>query len=341
MTDKHRTPCHAQRYLFRLPGPSSPVGLTHIPALDAHLFSIAKHASPDSSLNHGDVLEIQGPPSSGKTHLLYHLLVDCITPSGYNAIDLGGWAKAGIVFDMDHSFDILRFNRLFRSRLTRLIGGTSASAVDSIAKRSLERLHIFRPSSSSQLAVTISHLAQYHTSRLAKEEIGIVAIDSMSAHYWPDRFIAEQIRTAAAASPEHSKEALITPMQHVLSALESFRRSHGAVTVLTNWGLHPVYNSNPILFRQHLHPFPAPFPHSHPPNPRQDTNAAASLSLRLTCHITLHQETSGPVAGASANQDGSWDMSQKSIVVGVIRTPSHPAVNKFVLSITANDILAN
>ncbi|KAF5377455.1 hypothetical protein D9615_005308 [Tricholomella constricta] len=317
---------------------ASVLGLTHIRALDAHLFSTAKNSSSLSSLNHGDVIEIQGAPSSGKTHLLYHLLINCITPSGHHSINLGGWDKAAVVFDMDHSFDIVRFNRLLQGRLTRLMGG-SASAIEAIAQRSLEKLRIFRPCSSSQLAVTISHLAEYQSTHLPNEEIGIVAIDSMSAHYWPDRFFAEQIRTAA-ASPEHPRNVDIPPLQHVLLALESFRRSHGPVILLTNWGLHLVSNSNPILYRQHLHPFPAPFPHSHPPTPHHDVNATIPQEnlLRLTCHITLHQDMSR--ASGAVSKEVSWDM-EESAIVGLVRTPNHPTVHKFLLSITGDDILTN
>ncbi|KAF8078510.1 hypothetical protein FPV67DRAFT_58739 [Lyophyllum atratum] len=313
----------------------TPVGLTHIPALDAHLFSTAKNPMSGSSLRRGDVVEIQGAPSSGKTHLLYHLLIHCITPS-----NLGGWGKVGIVFDMDHSFDVVRFNHLLLGHLTRLLAG-GASVIGSIA---LERLRIFRPSSSLQLSVTISHLAEYHSVHFPNEEIGLVAIDSMSAHYWPDRFVVEQMRTATSAEHRREAETHVPPLQHVLLALESFRRTHSPVTILTNWGLHSASNIDPFLYRQHLHPFPAPFPHSHPATIRRDTNAPILAFQehmpRLTCHITLHQDSNGKVS-SSETDDSSVAVARKGVIVGLIRTPHSASISRFLLHITADDILAN
>jgi len=302
----------------------------------------AKKPSFTSPLRRGDVIEIQGAPSSGKTHLLYHLLIDCITPPTHHSTSLGGWGKAGIVFDMDHSFHIDRFNRLLLGRLTRLLGG-GASDIESLAQQSLERLRIFRPRSSLQLSVTISHLAEYHFDYLAEEEIGIVAIDSMSTYYWPDRFVANQMRTGT-TSVENGKEGQshMPPLRHVLLALESFRRTHSPIIVLTNWGLHSASNSNPFLYRQHLHPFPAPFPHSKPATTRRDANAVVSAfhenMLRLTCHITVHQDINGTLS-SSETRDDSLDVGRK--IVGVIRTPNVASVCKFLLYITNDDILAD
>ncbi|KAG5654801.1 hypothetical protein H0H81_003809 [Sphagnurus paluster] len=309
---------------------SSPLGLSHIRALDAHLFSTARSPSPQSPFNRGDVIEIQGASASGKTHLLYYLLIVCVTPSGA----AGGWAKAGIVFDMDHSFDIIRFKHLLTRRLTCLLGH-SPSLIESIAQRSLHRLRIFRPTSSSQLAISLSRLASYHSSHLANEEIGMVAIDSMSAHYWPDRFVAEQMRTA---TPQHRKDAnnYVSPLQHVLLQIESFRHTHGPLTVMTNWGLHPVNNSTPVVYRQHLHPFPAPFSDSHAPASRQGPNVVPSIPggnlLCLTCHVTLHQDTAEGDDGLET-KDG--------IIMGLIRSPGLSTVSKFSLRITDDDIVVD
>lgn len=71
-------------------------------------------------LSCGDVVEIQGPPSSGKTHLLYSLLINCTIPHSHQSTVLGGWAKAGVVFDMDGSFDMIRFNQLLLGYLTHV-----------------------------------------------------------------------------------------------------------------------------------------------------------------------------------------------------------------------------
>ncbi|GLB36256.1 putative meiotic DNA recombinase assembly [Lyophyllum shimeji] len=323
---------------------TSPVGLTHIRPLDAHLFSTANNPVFTSSLKRGDVIEIQGAPSSGKTHLLYHLLIICVIPSTHHSTTLGGWGKAAVVFDMDHNFDIVRFNRLLRHRITRLLGN-DAPDIENVVQQSLQRLRVFRPHSSLQLSVTISDLAKYHSDHVTHEEIGIVAIDSMSAHYWPDRFVAQQMRTAAMSS-EHAKEAqaYIPPLRHVLLALESFRRTHSPVIIMTNWGLHSASKNDPFLYRQHLHPFPAPFPHSHPTTSRRDAPATVSVfhedMPRLTCHITVHQDVNKK-SDSPGSHDDRLDLARKGKIVGLIRTPNATSVGKFLLYITNDEVLAD
>ncbi|EEB93299.1 hypothetical protein MPER_08069, partial [Moniliophthora perniciosa FA553] len=73
---------------------------------------------PDLPLYPGHVLEIQGAPASGKSHFIYALLISCISPVTYGdpPIALGGWSKAAIIFDTDHSFDLDRFKELLSSR---------------------------------------------------------------------------------------------------------------------------------------------------------------------------------------------------------------------------------
>ena len=58
--------------------------------------------------------------------------------------------------------------------------------MEDLATQCLESLHIFRPTSSLQLAITLIHLPRYHAtdSRLRDKEIGLLAIDSLSAFYW-------------------------------------------------------------------------------------------------------------------------------------------------------------
>ena len=174
------------------------------------------------------VLELRGPPSSGKTHLLYFFLILCVIPENHQDIRLGGSDKAAIVFDMDLSFDVIRFNQLLDGHLLSLLP-SDKSAASSIARRSLQRLHIFRPDSSLQLAATLSQLAKYHAFCLPGEKIGLLAIDSVNANYWPDRFTLEQTR---ASTP--NKRRVVPSLQHILMAAEPLRRSCGFTTVITN-----------------------------------------------------------------------------------------------------------
>ncbi|KAL0951047.1 hypothetical protein HGRIS_007787 [Hohenbuehelia grisea] len=317
---------------------SSPPGSTDIAALDAHLFATARrHPSSGSSLNCGDIIEIQGVPASGKTHLLYHLIITCISPC-----DLRGWAKAAIILDTDRSFDILRLKNLFLSRLTGAnssgSGAYSPEEANSLVIQCLRNLHVFRISSSTQLAATLLHLPEYHTAHLPDSEIGLLAIDSISAFYWPDRFTAENHRSAPSGAP-----SVANPLQHVLVALQTFRASHMPVIVLTNWGLshltkQPAPNAAaPVFYRQHLHPYPNPFG-----NAAQETlpHAPAAL-LSITHHITMsmvhtplpypsNSEESSLAENESA-QLTKWP--EKAAFMGLVRTPGNSRLGRFTFHI--------
>lgn len=279
----------------------------------------------NSSLRHGDIIEIQGGPSSGKTHLLFYLIIDCIIPSQH-----AGWSEVAIVFDMDHSFDIIRLSHLLRRRLTRS-AGLDQSAAESIAQQSLKRLHIFRPSSTLQLAATLSHLATYHSSHFPREKIGVVAIDSISSRYWPDRFVAEQMNSSTSHMEPGSKHA--PALSYVLQALESFSRTHRPLVVMTNWGLYSVNNSVPSLYRQHLQPFPTlSSPRLVHPEHSVGINTHFENLPNLTLHITLHHIDTDRQSSSSETQTGLMQFSV------LLRKPNTSFVDKFILSITNRDI---
>jgi len=201
------------------------------------------HRLPWSVLSRGDVVEIHGPPSCGKTHLIYLLLIICITPREHQSILVGGWDKAGIVFDMDGSFDITRFNRLLLGRLKRMF--SSNIHAQTVAQRSLERLHIFRPSSSTQLATTLTQLGRYHAAHLSGVEIGLIAIDSINAYHWADRFIVEQVQTSSL-----TRKAL--PPLRILTALSSLRATHAPVIMMTSRDLQAtIHGAPPSLISTH------------------------------------------------------------------------------------------
>lgn len=332
---------------------ASPPGFTHIPALDAHFLStIQRPATSLSSLNRGDVLEIQGPPSSGKTHLLYHLLVTCILPSSHLSTNIGGWGKAAIICDTDATFDILRINQLLLSRLNHLLSFDSYANPDSaqeITKMSLEKLHIFRPMSSIQLAVTITHLPAYHAAHIPDTEIGLLAIDSISAFYWPDRFTVEQMRSAPpTAEPRKQAPNFASPLQHVLTALQSFRLSHSPVIALINWGLIPLNEPSPVstptFYKQHLHPFPLPFsPNPNAPRtnvPMNHSFPTSSAPLPITHHITIPSTTIPPFNPGISLEEAKAQEEQrrKEIVergelVGIVRTPGSTKIGRFTFRI--------
>jgi DNA-repair protein XRCC2 len=290
---------------------ASPLGCTNIQSLDAHLFNaVPHHASPLSSLNRKDVLEIQAP-SLGKTHLLMHLMMTCIIPRTHLSLDLGGWGKAAVLLDADDTFNMRRFRQLLTSRLTRLLP-LHLDVIPELIHVLLQNVHVFRPKTSYQLAFSILNLANYHANSLPNTEVGLVAIDSISAFYWQDRLFSEQPRDPA--SPE-----TFSGIKHALKALEQFRQSHGPIVVLTNWGLKHLSKSSPF-YRQHLYPMHSPFS-------ANSENSSKPVILPLTHHITLRVKSRH-----SPEAEGEQ-------VEGLVRSVEYNGVGSFNFFITDNDIL--
>jgi len=209
-------------------------------SLQQLLFSVQINKCLSPSFNLGDLVHIHGHPASGKTHLLYFLLATCTLPIG--------WDKAAIVFDMDGKFNISRFKQLLVSRLK------PSEATTTIVERCLKHIHIFRPTSSNQLAVTLAHLPKYHAKHFPDIALGMVAIHSVDAFYWLDRFKAEQLRLPYGS------------LQNIYSILETIRFSLGSVVVLTDWGLvqhRQAQYAHPHAPQHNIHPNPMDLPLIH------------------------------------------------------------------------------
>jgi len=238
------------------------------------------------------VIEIQGPAASGKTEFLYHLAACCVLPKEVliasasihagRTVPIGGWNKSVIVLDCDGRWNIRRLHDILFTRLNIAFSGANfppnpnpPQNASSVAKDSLKHLHIFRPTSSFQLASTIVYLSKYHTEKMPNEEVGLLIVDSISSFYWSDRWQVES----------SSSKRRFNPIAPVLRALQTFRISHGPVVILSNWGLNPLPSgTTPTpFFRQHLPPpFPAPLDDSLRQAPLGQGNI-----LPLTKHITL------------------------------------------------------
>lgn len=201
-------------------------------------------------------------------------------PTVYELQCLGGREKDVFLFDTDQTFDIQKFRRLMLSRITSAIKpvGIPLDHSEAILNQSLSRLHVLHPNSSAQLAACLVHIAP----QLSHTDLGIIAIDSLSAFYWADRFALEQLRLSL-KGPLHPS---VYPLHNISTALESLRLSHRPLILMTNWGLDVLPSSpqvtSPRLYKQHLHPFP-----TFLLDPSADTNTSALSPLKLSAHITL------------------------------------------------------
>ncbi|KAG1757456.1 hypothetical protein EDB19DRAFT_1900978 [Suillus lakei] len=302
-----------------------------------------------SSISRGDVIEIQGPASSGKTHLLYHFVLLCIAPSRQMSIDFGGNGMAAVVYDTDASFDVARLHQLLLIRLSLVLPHNMEMA-RRLAEESLQRLHVFRPTSLLQLATSLLHLPLYHKFSIPEHEIGLLAVDSVSAFYWTDRFIAEQMRNKPHIAQKQPNPSSVNPLQHVLMALGRLRLSHAPFIILTNWGLNLASRSSgPVTFyKQHLHSFPVyseNYDASAPPSSMTDDLPPTPMPLPLTHHITLSPVSIPPFAPEislhdAVQQEVEYRRSivQKGEVTGLVRTTGSQEITRLTLCITPENV---
>ncbi|KAK9897196.1 hypothetical protein P389DRAFT_194826 [Cystobasidium minutum MCA 4210] len=300
---------------------TSPPGSTFFAPLDAILSNYDPHATEISTLNRGNVIEIQGPAASGKTQCLQFFAMTTCMPRDWQVslsvrgssrpprpekIAIGGREKCVAVIDCDGRFDSKRTYHLVHSHLVRRVQEHAATipslysaeaepeALHEETLQALKRIHLFRPTSSASLAATLLRLPEY-CMKNCQSELAFLLIDNVSAFYWQDRYQLEQ---QAKSNKKHLSRS--SPMVHVLQALHEVRKSTGVVTVMTNWAFpaqgdrHPT-SSSPF-YRQHLNkPYPAPFVPAPdgtiPPAPEIDAHhplSTGAVKLNVTHHITLH-----------------------------------------------------
>lgn len=176
------------------------------------------------------------------------------------------------LFDLDGTFDIARCHQLLLGRLSSVLPYDPPSRLDAQATSCFARLHVFSPTSTTQLAITILNLGNYQAAQIV--DMGLVAIDSLSAFYWPDRFTVEQLRFTTSESSDNTN-----PIQSVFKALRSLQQSHRPIIVLTNWVATPTALSLLSATTKHFE--------LQPGINNIERNADSSRSMYLTHHVTL------------------------------------------------------
>jgi len=232
--------------------------------------------------------------------------MNCILPS-----KLQGWGKLAVLVDTDHKFNVHRFGRLLRSRVKRLLPLDSSDAEVAITT-ALDLLHVFQPASSHQLTATIQHLPMYLAANLPEAELGVLAVDSITAFYWSDRFFCEQARLANRSSPPVRPK---NSLNQVSVALETLIRSHGPLILLSIWDLNLPSTAHT---QRHLGP---------------PTNYAGTSKdiLPASYHITI---------AASSVNIGTEDVSFTNTThfSGIVRTPGNSQTTEFSLCTTEDDL---
>ncbi|KAG8684387.1 hypothetical protein FRC08_013716, partial [Ceratobasidium sp. 394] len=361
---------------------TDPPGDSFIEGFDAHIINSLPGLDknlPKSTWARGDVIEIQGPAASGKTHLLYFWAMTCILP--YRAhikaedsgtafeVLLGGRNKSVVVCDCDARWSLLRLHtiisRYLRERLATTVSGSqavadtemhgvaSAPTVLEAVSEALKKVHVFRPTSTLLLATTLIAIPAYHKSQMPNESIGMLMIDSISIFHWSDRWAAEQLEKASQSvvdlPPAPDAQPLrsdTNPLRHVLTVVLQLRRSLGMVTFFTNWGLttlEPQLPNSIPYFRQHLRaPYPSPFDEDTPRS-----------KFPLMHHITIPQQGLPPFDAAMPLEEAINGRTRKASpeqprlrasVRTIAKRPGEPnmlAESEFEFAITNDGVLVS
>ncbi|KOX67721.1 DNA repair protein XRCC2 [Melipona quadrifasciata] len=140
-----------------------------------------------------DVIEISGEQSSGKTLLLSQLLAKCILP---NYREIRGCNASAVLINTKHHFQISKLVRLMKNIINA--ANTVSFTTDTVdmefdetavIKNSLRNLLVIDCYNSEQFALTLRMLDDIFVKRT---KIALLAIDSITAHYWQncqDNFI--------------------------------------------------------------------------------------------------------------------------------------------------------
>jgi DNA-repair protein XRCC2 len=305
--------------------------------LDELLLAFSPRATTSSTLNLGDVIEIQGAPSTSKSTLLYFFCMTTLLPYSMTLplkmrgsslpprderIDMGGRGTSAVLFDTDNKFSVAALERMLTAHILKRISAhcktvpqlynasVAPEAVREQVLLALSHLHIFKPTSTVALAASLKTLSSHLLEVAPTENVNLLIVDSMSAFYHQDRFASEQ---SGGQAPH--------PMRHVMNALAEVRSTIAPLIVLSNWGLSPLppdRQGRPSpFFRQHLaSPYPAPYAEGSsipiPFDPVRPLKRPANLPLNLTHHLTLHSPAPAPYPAGTTLKQVMVDLARRS-----------------------------
>lgn len=139
----------------------------------------------------GDVIEISEKNTCLKTLLMTQWIMNCILPSTWNGIKIGGFDAGVVLLSTDHQFSILQLVALLEKKLKRILRqcqavapGSGTTIIKEITKESLKRLSVFESFNKTEL---LFNFCAVKTHILSHPKTSVVFIDSLSAYYWEDR----------------------------------------------------------------------------------------------------------------------------------------------------------
>jgi hypothetical protein len=205
--------------------------------------------------------------ASGKTALLSLLILSAISPNQYHGVQLAGKDGAVILFDNDDRFDVSATFYVLKNHIkreletiskshgtslgedgdnanaydetTRESVDTSNNAIDSLARKCLQHLHIIRPQSWSSLIASLDSLPDLllnsplsHNS--AAKAVSYVIVDGASAFLWQRRAEEESRKILALNSPPSATSPSENPgYEGLLKRLRDLGRRFDCPVIIT------------------------------------------------------------------------------------------------------------
>lgn len=125
-------------------------------------------------------IEITGYRGSGKSSLLTKLIASCIMPSKHGDTILPGNGVSTILINTDHQINLFSII----AQLEHLLNTHTNIDTKEVIQICLQNLTILNCYSSDQLKFTFLNIERILQDN---DNIGLLAIDSLSAYYWTDR----------------------------------------------------------------------------------------------------------------------------------------------------------
>ncbi|KAL3513522.1 hypothetical protein ACH5RR_026239 [Cinchona calisaya] len=141
-------------------------------------------------LRAGNVVEIVGPPSSAKTHILMQAAISCILPKEWKGIQFGGMDRLAVFVDLDCRFDVLRLSQLLKHKLIQASNKKSQTEYDEeLFAACMRRFLYIRCYDSSEFLATLKTMNYQLQKKKEIQGVGVhlLMLDSIGAFYWMDR----------------------------------------------------------------------------------------------------------------------------------------------------------
>ncbi|XP_028895927.2 DNA repair protein XRCC2 [Zeugodacus cucurbitae] len=135
---------------------------------------------PANSPKAKSLIEISGTTESGKSLLLWRLMVRCLTPTYF-----GGRNCDLIFIDLRHKFDIESFEQQILSLVAASGEQHTAAESQSVVEKCFDSMHLLNCYSSKHLKAALEIVDGL---LLKHSDCSMVAIDGLDAFYWLDTY---------------------------------------------------------------------------------------------------------------------------------------------------------